>query len=266
MLDYMMEHTDLVGYLSVKELCIMRLVSSSLKDKVEMRRHPHTGYTWIQKCRLLDPKTLWNVENKLASCHEPVFRDWLVAYWTDRLPPVVPSAFWNFFLRIIRGFLSMSCFMRWCPSFQQQPLVLPSGQERWDIVMRLEIVGGYVHDEQEDYPEVLQDMDEFISLGIIKDCPHDILRNSILGLNGSSIGWHSDDGNFYFDSLMVGEGEKFGSGDTVEVILDYSYGVVLFKKNGRLIYIYELIGSFLSTPLIFAVSGTSMNNLYFSII
>lgn len=255
-------HTDLVlGFLDLCDLSQLRQACSPLKKWVEKSVLPHTSYTWIQKCRLCDPQLLWDIGGKPASCYKPVQKKWTLAYWPRRLPPVVPCGFWNYFMRIMSHFVSMSHFMWWA-SFEQCPLVVPPQQRRWEIGMWMAIVGASEHEEE---PEEWKNIDEFIAVGATLRRSDDIADN-ILGLNAHSIGWHSDDGKIYMDSVVVEEGETFGSGDEVEVVLDYSCGLLLFKKNNRTVYLHELTGYMLRHTLIFGASCRTMNSLFFRIV
>ena len=265
MLIDLMEHTDLVlDYLSLYEIAQLRQTCSVWKQWIDKHMYPSiiTNYTWIEKCRLCDPQLLWRIDGRLASCYRPVRKQWVLAYWTRMLPSVIPEQFWNYFMRIMKGFVSMSHFLQWSP-FEQCPLVIPPRRRRWDIGMQVVIVGTAVHDD-ENYPEELKDIDEFISIGVSLH-PLKNIHEDILGLNAHSIGWHSDDGKIYMDSLVVNEGEAFGKGDEIEIILDYSCGILLFKKNQRFIYLHELTGDMLSNPLLFGATCRTMNSLFFSI-
>ena len=266
LLTDLMEHTDLVlDYLSLYDMAQLRQTCTEWKQWVEKHVYPSTkNYTWIEKCRLCDPQLfLWNIDGTLASCYRPVKKKWVLVYWSKRLPSIIPQAFWNYFMRIMKGFVSMSHFLQWSP-FEQRPLVIPPRQKQWDIAMRVMIVGTAIHDD-ENYPEELKDIDEFISIGASLR-PLSNIHEDILGLNAHSIGWHSDDGKIYMDSLVVDEGETFGHSDEVEIILDYSCGILLFKKNRRFIYLHELTGDMLSHPLLFGATCRTMNSLFFSIL
>lgn len=255
-------HTDLVlGCLTLHDLSQLRQTCSFLKQWVENSVLPHTQYTWAQKCRLCDPQLLWDIDGKPASCYKPVQKTWAFAYWPRKLPPVVPYGFWNYFMRIMSQFVSMPHLLRWS-SFEQCPLVVPPRQRRWEIGMGVSIVGTSEHEEE---PEEWKHIDEFLAVGVALRRSDEIADN-ILGLNAHSIGWHSDDGKIYMDSFVVEEGEPFGSGDEVEVVLDYSCGLLLFKKNNRSIYLHELTGDMLSRPLMFSASCRTMNSLFFRII
>lgn len=265
MLIDLMEHTDLtLDYLSLLDMAQLRQTCSVWKQWIGGRVGPSTttNYTWIEKCRLYDPHLLWKMDGTLASCYRPVRKQWVVVSWQKKLPSVIPHQFWNYFMRIMKGFVTMSHFLQWAP-FEQRPLVLPPRRKRWDIGMRVVIVGTSVHDE-ENYPEELKDIDEFLSVGVSLR-PLNNIHENILGLNAHSIGWHSDDGKIYMDSLVVDEGERFGQGDEVDIILDYSCGVLIFKKNQRFIYLYEMAGDMLSSPLLFGATCRTMNSLFFSI-
>lgn len=269
MLIDLMEHTDLVlDYLSLYEMAQLRQTCAVWKQWIDKHVCPSTttttNYTWIEKCRLCDPHLLWKMDGKLASCYRPVRKKWVMVTWQKKLPSVIPHQFWNYFMRIMKGFVSMSHFLQWSP-FEQQPLVIPPRRKRWEIGMRVDIVGTSVHDE-ENYPEELKDIDEFLSVGVTLH-PLNNIQEDIFGLNAHSIGWHSDDGKIYMDSLVLNDGDigKFGQGDEVEVILDYSCGILLFKKNGRFLYLHELTGDMLSSPLLFGATCRTMNSLFFSI-
>jgi hypothetical protein len=262
-----MDHTDLVlGYLSMYDLAQLRQTCAVWKewmDNYPSTATTTTNYTWIEKCRLCDPDLLWQIDGSMASCHRPIQKQWVIATWQKKLPSMIPKPFWNYLMRIMKGLMSMPQLLRWS-SFEQRPLIIPPNQKRWDIRMRVNIVGTAVHDE-ENYPEELKDIDEFISVGLsIRTI--DKIHEDILGLNAHSIGWHSDDGKIYLDSLVVSEGEPFGKGDEIEITVDYLYGVLMFKKNRRFIYIHELAGDMLSHPLLFGATCRTMNSLFFGIL
>ena len=258
------EHTDfMVPFLSFHDLTQLRQTSRGFKQWVETKLYPNTHYTWIQKCRLCDPQVLWRIDGALASCYKPVKKKWITAYWQRKLPAMIPNSFWNYFMRIMKGFVSFSHFQQWC-SFEQHPLVIPPLSKRWDIGMCVMIVGTSTHNEETDF-ENLKDMDEFISVGLTLR-PVETIHESILGLNDCSIGWHSDDGKIYMDSLVVSEGQPFGHGDEIQINVDYSCGIIMFRKNNRFVHLQELTGDMLSHPLSFSVSCTTMNTLFFTIV
>jgi len=153
-------------------------------------------------------------------------------------------------------------FMQWS-QFCQMPLNTPM-RKCWEIGMRVEIVGTSMHNH-ENYPDELKDIDEFVAIGVCIQ-RSDPVHENICGLNPFSIGWHSDDGGIYMDSLLVDECQKFGSGDKVDVVIDYLGGMILFKKNRSFVNCFELSGEFLSHPLIFTVSSTTSNSLFFKIV
>lgn len=262
LLETLIENTDIDEFLTMWDLSQTRQTCSFLKKWVEKR--VQGPYTWVEKCRLCDPNAIWEINRKIASCYRPTEKKWSTVYWNKKLPSVVPDGFWNYFSRFIKAFVSMSNLQQWM-AFEPFPLVVRPHIKKWEIGMRIEIFGNSVHNEEDDYPEELKDIDEFISVGITIHKPYQI-HDSILGLNPMSVGWHSDDGMIYFDSLVVGRCERFGSGDRIDVIVEYSCGIVMFQKNRRVVHIHELSGDLLSNPLIFGVSCTTMNSLFFDIV
>jgi len=263
MLIDLLGHTHvMMDFLSLYELGQLRQTCLVFKEWVDKTIYPSSSYTWVQKCRLCDPHHLWMVDGQEASCYHPIQKKWVMIYWKKKLPSVIPSPFWNYFMRIMKGFVSLSHFQQWC-AFEPHPAVIPPRVKRWDIGMVVSIVGTAVHND-ENYPTELKDIDEFVSVGVTLR-QSEYLQDNILGLNPYSIGWHSDDGKIYMDSLVVNEGQFFGRGDYTEIVLDYTCGILLFKKNHHLVYLHELTGEFLSNPLIFSATCSTMNNLFFSI-
>lgn len=256
----LMGHTDvMIDFMSLSDLGQLRQTCWVLKQCVDKT----SPYDWIQKCRTCDPQHLWMVDGKEASCFHPKQKKWVLIYWKKKLPSVIPPSFWNYFMRMMKGFVSMSDFQQWCV-FEPHPVVIPPRLKQWDIGMIVSIVGTAVHND-ENYPAALKDIDEFISVGVALDYSGNV-HDNILGLNPYSIGWHSDDGKIYMDSLVVDEGQSFGKGDYTEIVLDYSRGVLLFRKNDYLVYTHELTGEFLSNPLMFCATCSTMNGLFFSIL
>lgn len=261
MWDYLVCQTNLTEFLTNYELCQLRQTCTLLKTTIDHQHHP---YNWIQKCRFYDPSTLWSVGGCQVSCYEPKdYAEWMVFYWLKKLPSIIPLGFWTYFLRFMKGYVSMTHFQKWV-GFTQQPLILPDGSKKWHIGMKVEIIGDYNHNNAY-YPEDLEDIDEFISIGISLS-PIQNIQESILGLNQTSLGWHSDDGSIYMDSLMVAQASKFGKGDVVSIIVDYYKGMVMFEKNSRVIHVQELSGEFLYNPLFFSVACKTMNKLFFHIL
>lgn len=263
MLNYLIDNTDLLEYLSLHDLSEIRQTRLCLKHHID-KRICLNNTNWIQKCRMYNPNDLWEINGKMASCYKPLRNKWIMIYWQKKLPSIVPKPFWNYFLQFMKGFVSLYKFQQWC-HFEQIPLILPNKKEKWEVKMKMEIVGASIHNNNEEYPEELRDIDEFIAVGITLHRTRDI-KNGILGLNSFSIGWHSDDGIIYMDSLMIDKGELFGKGDKIELILDYQNGILMFSKNSKLVYYHELSGEFICNPLTFSVSCRTMNSLFLSII
>lgn len=261
MLPFLLDHTNFIEFLSVYELSQLRETCVMVKDQLKTLLHPHT--TWIQKCRFCDSNTLWEINNTDASCYKPETERWIAIYWNKKLPSIVPHTFWSYFSKFMKGYMTLSKFEQWC-QYNQEPLFFYNNIKKFEIRMRIDIMGTFVHDENF-FPNELQNIDEFISVGVSIINTKNI-HDGILGLNSFSIGWHSDDGNIYLDSLVIGGcGCSFGKGDVVEVIVDYLNGMLLFEKNFKLVYIYELSGEFLCNPLLFSVVCKTKNSIFFDI-
>jgi len=262
MLDYLVDHTDFLGYLSVDDLCAIRQTSLCLKYSVEKQ----TGKrTWIEKHRMYDPNVLWETNGKLVSCYKPIRNKWVMIYRQKKMPSIVPRPFWNYFLQFMKSFITLYKFQQLC-DFQQTPLtMLPNMKQKWEAKMKVEIVGTSAHNQENEYPEELRDIDEFISIGVTFNRTSHI-KEGVLGLNPYSIGWHSDDGIIYTDSLTIDKGALFGKGDKIELIIDYLNGALIFLKNSKLIYFHELSGEFLCNPLTFSVSCRTMNSLFLGVV
>ena len=129
----------------------------------------------------------------------------------------------------------------------------------------MEIVGSHIHRPDNENGGHFKDIDEFVSVGI-STMHTEHIQDSILGLNSFSIGWHSDDGNIYMDSLVLSEGLLYGAGDTVDVRVNYGSGTISFEKNNHVVYEHELSGDFLSQPLSFCVVSKTLNTLFFQIV
>jgi len=264
MLDYLVDNTDFLEYLSIMDFCVIRQASLCLKYSVEKKVCPRE-ITWVQKCRMYDSSTLWDMNGKMASCYKPTKTKWLMIYSQKKMPSIIPTPFWNYFLNFMKGFVTLYKFQNWC-NFQQIPLTqLPNKKEKWEVKMKMEIIGVSVHNEDEEYPEELRDIDEFISIGVALHRSSNI-KEGVLGLNPVSIGWHSDDGIIYMDSLKIDKGVRFGKGDKIEIVIDYFNGAIMFLKNSRMIHFHELSGEFLCNPLLFGVSCRTMNSLFLSIV
>lgn len=265
MLEDLVQNTNLLEFFTQYDLSQLRATSLVLKTYIDKIIYPHT-YTWIQKCRFYDPNLLWNIDHSPhVSYYKPQRKKWVMMYWNKKLPSIIPPSFWNYFMTFVKGCITLSKFESW-HSFHKQPLWFPCHCPQWEISMRVDIVGTSTHNEEDDYPEELRNIDEFISVGISMMMT-DSIQDSILGLNSFSIGWHSDDGNLYMDSLLIRQGEQgFGKDDQVDVMVDYFRGVLVFKKNTHVIHHYELSGEFLCNPLLFSVSGKTMNNIFLRIL
>lgn len=260
LLDYLVGQTDMEEFLTRWEMSQVRQTCRHLKETIDHRVSP---LTWVETCRRCDPKGLWDVGGHRVSCHIPLHPEWVVIRWEKALPSLIPAPFWSYFMRFMKGYVSMPQFQTW-NGHTPQPIVFPGPHRRWWVGMRVEIVGEYSHNE-EYFPEELKDMDEFLSVGLSLSTSHSP-QDIILGLNDHSVGWHSDDGNIYMGSLIVGEAPKFGKGDTVDVMVDYYNGVVWFQKNARLVHVQELSGEFLCNPLRLTVACKTMNHLHFQVL
>lgn len=263
MLNELICNTDLFEFLTKHELSQLRGTNLFLKIFIDKISDPKDYPTWLQKCRYCNPNELWEINKCPISCYRPKQKKWVMIYWHKKLPSIIPREFWNYFSKFLKGYMTLSKFENWHP-FQQKPLLFPNNKSKWEVRMRVDIVGTFIHNEEDDYPEELRNIDEFVSVGVSIISTQDI-HEGILGLNSFSIGWHSDDGCLYMDSLMINQGVSFGKGDLVEVVLNYSSGMLLFEKNSQLIHIHELSGEFLCNPLLFSVSCKTMNSLFFSI-
>jgi hypothetical protein len=265
MLVDLVQNTNLLDFLTQYDLSQVRGTSRVLKTFIDNISQPRT-YTWIQKCRFCNPDMLWEIDHcPNVSCYKPPRKKWVMMYWSRKLPSIIPPSFWNYFMNFVKGYMTLSKFETWHP-FQKEPLWFPCHCPRWEIRMRVDIIGTSSHNEEDDYPEELRNIDEFLSVGISLVSTRNI-HDGILGLNSFSIGWHSDDGNLYMDSLLIHQGgEGFGKDDQVEVVVDYFSGMLLFKKNSQVVYLYELSGEFLCNPLLFSVSGKTMNSIFLSIL
>lgn len=254
MLEYMLCHTCLTEFLTMGDLSRLRQVCLGARSQL--------GH-WARRCRTYDPDALWDVDRRPASCYSPSSGGgearWFVAYWRSRLPSVVPHAFWGRLFVAIRGFITLPALKAWCWC-DQEPAYTTDGGVRWRVSATLDVVGTSRHHYP---PDELKDIDEFVSLGVAWDRPSR-LQDAVLGLNASSIGWHSDDGNIYHDSLVVSDAGRFGRGDRVGVALDYPTGTLLFEKNGRVVYVHELMGDFLCNPLSFGAVCKTKNSIFFN--
>lgn len=259
MLEYMLSHTHLTEFLTMSDLCRLRGVCADARCRL--------GH-WARRCRTYDPDALWDVDRRPASCYVPPPMPeegkWFVAYWRSRLPSVVPHAFWGRFFAAIRGFITLPALKAWCWC-EQEPAYALDGGVRWRVSATLDIVGTSRHYDYHYPPDELKDIDEFVSLGVAWECPQRI-QDAVLGLNPFSVGWHSDDGNIYQDSLVVSGAARFGRGDRVGVSLDYPTGTLLFEKNGRIVYVHELAGDFLCNPLSFGAVCKTKNSIFFNTI
>ena len=259
-LEYLVYNTDWVKYLTRLEIACVRTTCRQLKNDIAQLESP---FTWIEKCRMHDADWLWDIDGKLASCYQPYGEMWVVARLPHRLPSIIPAGFWKNFLKWIKSYMSLTKFKEWS-MFVQKPIMWRDGRVVWEIGMRMEIVGEFSHNGLY-YPEELKDMDEFFSVGVgFSHLTH--IHDSIVGLNSFSVGWHSDDGNIYMDSLVVGSGSRFGKHDRIEVLVDYRDGFVIFKKNNIIVYRYELMGEFLNHPLLLSAACKTRNTVFFQLV
>lgn len=254
MMEYMLSHTPLIDFLSLGDLSQLRQVCVYARSCV--------GH-WGRRCRTCDLDAMWDVDARAATCYAPPGQEgkWFVAYWRNRLPAVVPVPFWNRLFLAIRNFITMPALRAWC-WFEQEPAYDVDGGVRWRVSATLDVVGASTHHDSH-YPPELKDIDEFVSLGVAWECPRRI-QDAVIGLNPFSVGWHSDDGNIYHDSLVVSEAARFGRGDRVSVALDYPTGTLLFEKNGRVVYTHELAGDFLCNCLSFGAVCKTKNSVFFN--
>lgn len=264
MLDYLIRHTDFLQFLSVVQIGQLREVSHEIKTFIETRQLP-VSWSWIEKCRHCDPHTMWNLDGKSISCLDPCGKqEWLTIYWKKKIPSIVPHSFWSYFLQCFKGFMTLSKFQKW-RSFHPSPVIFPDRSGRMNVRMRVEIVGSHIHRPDNENGGHFKDIDEFVSVGI-STMHTEHIQDSILGLNSFSIGWHSDDGNIYMDSLVLSEGLLYGAGDTVDVRVNYGSGTISFEKNNHVVYEHELSGDFLSQPLSFCIVSKTLNTLFFQIV
>lgn len=260
MMEYLIWNTNWIEYLTGDDLSLLRQTCSNVKQGLERRMHMGD---WVLSHRSIDPTTPW----KLNDVHTIVFdykpsqekKEWAFLYSLQKLPPIVPHPFWNYFLKFVKGLVSMTTFQKWC-QFHQKPLLFPQNRLQYDVELRMEIRGHHTHNYNA-YLEDWNDIDEFFSIGVV------IQKNSpdIVGLDPCSIGWHSDDGNIYMESLVVGKGGRFCAGDKVSVMIDYVQGLLIFKKNSKWMCVVELSGEFMCNPLNFGIVCKTMNQVHISI-
>lgn len=254
MLDYLLCHTPMTDFLTLGDTARLRLVCALARARLGR---------WAEKCRAYDPNAPWDVDGRPASCCGPPDNDkWFVAYWRARVPSVAPLPFWNRLFLAVRDFITLPALRAWCPHEQEPAYAIDNGCVRWRIAATLDIVGTSAHHDAH-YPPELSEIDEFVSLGVAHERPP-LVQDAVPGLNASSIGWHSDDGNIYHDSLVVSSGARFGHGDRVGIALDYPTGALLFEKNGRVVYVHELTGDFLCRPLSFGAACKTRNSIFFN--
>lgn len=260
MMEYLIHNTNWIEYLTRDDLSLLRQTGSKVKKSVEERMHV---FDWVLDHRTIHPTTPWKVNDNhnvmVDYCPQQEEKEWAFIYWSQKLPPVVPPAFWNYFLKFVKGFVSMSTFQKWC-QFHQKPLMFPKNRLKFDVEMRVEIIGNHTHNYNA-YLEEWNDIEEFFSIGIVAHYNHP----DILGLHPFSIGWHSDDGNIYMDSLVVGKGGCFARGDRICLLVDYLQGLLIFKKNSKWMCVLELSGEFMCNPLKFGLVCKTLNHVRFSI-
>lgn len=251
-MEYLICHTPMVGFLTMGDLSRLRQACAHARRQL--------GH-WVARCRRYDPNALWRLDGRSASCYKPGPEEkWFVAYWESRIPSVVPLPFWNRLFLSIRNFITLPVLRAW-NRFELEP-VYADNKPAWRVAATLDIIGASSHHDSH-YPPELKDIDEFVSLGVAWECPTRT-QDAVLGLNPFSIGWHSDDGNLYHESLVVSEAARFGRGDHVSVALDYPTGTLVFEKNGRVVCVHELAGDFLCNRLSFGAVCKTKNNIFFN--
>ena len=261
MMEYLIYNTNWVEYLTKDDLSLLRQTASIVKQCVDKRMHV---VDWVLDHRFMDPTIQWKVndsQDRVIDDYHPrqEKKEWAFIYWLQELPPIVPPAFWNYFLNFVKGYVSMATFQKWC-QFQQKPLLFHKNQLKFDIEMKVEIIGNHTHNYNL-YLEDWNDIEEFFSIGIVIHDNHP----DILGLSPCSMGWHSDDGTIYMDSLVVGKAGRFGRGDKISLLVDYLQGLLIFKKNSKWMCVLELSGEFMCNPLQFGFVCKTMNHVRFSI-
>lgn len=260
-MEYLIYNTNWVEYLTKDDLSLLRQTGSIVKKCVDRRM---CIVDWVLDHRLMDTSTPWKLNDspvRVMDAYHPQQwnKEWAFIYWLQELPPIVPPAFWNYFFRFVKGYVSMSTFQKWC-QFQQKPLLFPHNKLKFDIEMKVEIVGNHTHNYNV-YLEEWNDIEEFFSIGIVIHHHHP----DILGLGSHSMGWHSDDGNIYMDSLVVGKAGRFGRGDKISLLVDYLQGLAIFIKNAKWMCVLELSGEFMCNPLTFGLVCKTMNQVRFRI-
>jgi hypothetical protein len=148
-------------------------------------------------------------------------------------------------------FISSFIFNKVCKYIPKQPIYFINKLSKWKICLHVNVLPP----EYPDYPD--DDMYEqyLISVGLCHSNPN----SQLLGSDNNSIGYHSDDGLFYQESLIIGKGEKYGSCDKITLIIDYENGQVEFEKNKKNMLTHTLRGEFLSNSLYLGIT-TSTNN------
>lgn len=215
-LIFIFQNTEFARFLCVREKAQLRQSCHEVKDLIDSCYN----LTWLQMCRLYHRQSLH--------------------YY---IPSVVPISFWTPFWLWCHMFVTLSLLIKWT-GFNPLPASSLHGKARWRVVATVSLV--YDIDNVDDEEEEEDDQeDEFISVGVS-------LASNIscqYGVSSQSLGYHSDDGLVYMDSLVVAQGEPYGVGDEIRVGVDYKRGSIFFQKNNSLVANIPLHGEMLSSPL-----------------
>lgn len=219
------QNTDFLHFLTMTTKSTLREVSRDLCYLVDGGKT--TSKPWTHQCRCIMGKKFTR-EKSLSPC---------IIHLKTPLPSIIPYSFWTPFWKWCNLFVTMKVYRKWT-RFRPFPVFSP--YPVWCVYMAVRIVECTDPDFDGGGP---------ITLGVyVGDTPDDQL-----GLTGSSIGYHSDDGYVYYENLVVGRCPTFQTGDTVFVGIDYCHGVVHFTKKYDKTYSFPLHGEFLYKPIYFGI-------------
>ena len=140
-------------------------------------------------------------------------------------------------------FVTLSLFTKWT-GFRPLPATTSQGRPRWRVVATVSILP-INEDNLVDTDNEEDDEESFISIGVCiagRDY-------GIHGVESQSLGYHSDDGMIYMESLVVAKAEPYDVGDEIRVGVDYRRGNIYFQKNRITMAVVPLHGEMLSFPL-----------------
>lgn len=234
------------SFFSRSEILSLRCVSKEVKELVSSRYKANLGKkkSFLQKCRELNPKEDWI----LIKSYYPSFRlqhnhigsHRLYLKWKQPLQPIFPVSLWPKWLRFLPEMISFD----WIQWFKKDMKICPlfctnCEDEIWNPSCILKILKFESEEDQ-------------LGIGI---STHPNKKDSFIGMDPFSIGYHLDDGMICHDGYVFKRVSKASIGDEIKISIDYCKGKLKIEKNDHILHEQTLCGQFLKKPLYFLVTG-----------